>query len=415
MTTEDTSEKVYLARQPILDLDRKNFAYELLFRSGAVGGAVITDATQATARVLVNTLNSVGVNNLVGRSKAFINCDRRMLLERTFEPLDPNIFVLEILEDVTGDATIASAVAELKAAGFEIALDDVLMTPEHLEKVKLFLPYISYAKLDLMGNTPTQLRAAADFFRKHNIRLLAEKVETEAQFMDCKAMGYSLFQGYFFAKPEIVTGRKLDPKTTGVMRLLQLLRKDPDIRDLENAFKSEPEITLNMLKFINSASIGARSHIDSIRQALTMIGQRKLQQWLMLLLFAGGSASTSGASALFDNAAQRARLMENLAKYVDTRGNLHERAFLAGMLSRMDALCKVNIETILKDFDLGEELSTALLEHKGILGDLLKIAASLELDELDVTMGLCQLHDISPDSLQRALTESWAWLESVKS
>ena len=99
----------------------------------------------------------------------------------------------------------------------------------------------------------------------------------------------------------------------------------------------------------------------------------------------------------------------------DTYGNLHERAFLAGMLSRMDALCKVNIETILAEFDLGEEMSNALRENTGVLGDLLKITKAVEIDQLEVTMGLCQLHHIDDEQLQEALLESWEWVESVKS
>jgi EAL and modified HD-GYP domain-containing signal transduction protein len=413
---ESSSDKVYVARQPIVDCDRKTVAYELLFRSGHTGGAVIKDATQATARVLVNALNSMGVNTLVGKSKAFINCDRRMLMERTFEPLDPKVFVLEVLEDVTGDAEVAQVVGELKKAGFTIALDDFLMTPEHLAKITPFLPFASIVKIDLPLNTPAQIKATAEYFRSYpHITLLAEKVETEAEFLHCKGLGYKMFQGYFFARPEVMEGRKIDPRTSGVLQLLQVLRKDPEIKELENAFKRQPEITLNLLKYINSASVGVRGHIDSIRQTLTLIGQRKLQQWLMLMMFAGGGPNTSSASALFDNAAQRARLMENLARKIDIHGSLHEKAFLVGMLSRMDALCKVNLETILQEFDLGVDLSEALRGYKGILGDLLKIAASIELDEFEVALGLCNMHNVKPDSLQSSLTESWAWLETIKS
>ena len=413
----NTTDKVYLARQPILTADYKNFAYELLFRNPPANFAEVEDAMQATARVLVNTLNSVGTQALVGKSKAFVNCDRTMLLEKAFEPLDPKTFVLEILEDVVGDPEVVEAVKGLKDMGFEIALDDFIMTTKHVEKCQAFFPLVSYVKVDLMANNIIQIRDSASFFRKMpHIKLLAEKVESERMFLDCHHMGYTYFQGYFFAKPELVEGRKLDPKTAGVMQLLQLLSKDPEISELENAFKRQAEVTVNLLKFINSAAIGMRTHIDSIRQALAMIGQRKLQQWLMLLLFAGGgpSANASTTSPLFENATQRARFMENLARIVDPRGSLHEKAFLVGMLSRMDALCKVKLETILKEFDLGEDLSNALREHKGILGDLLMITTAAESDDLDVMMGLCFHHGIKHEQMQSALTESWTWAESVK-
>ena len=418
MTDDSSSEKVYLARQPILDQDQRTFAYELLFRSGATGGAVISDATQATARVLVNALNSMGISKLVGNNKAYINCDSKMLLENIFEPLlDPKVFVLEVLEDVEATPEIVLAVTKLKEQGFQIALDDFEMTSAHVEKVKLLLPIADYVKFDLMKQSSlAQLKDAVVFCSKYPaIRLIAEKVETEAMYLDCKRLGYSFFQGYFFAKPEIIAGHKLEPKAAGILRLLQILRQEPEISELEDAFKRQPEATINLLKFINSVSMGLNRRVDSIRLAITMIGHIKLQQWLMLMLFAGGGAPTaSNSSTLFDNAAQRSRFMENLARIIDPHGNLHERAFLAGMLSRMDALCKVNIETILAEFDLGEEMNRALRENTGILGDLLKITKAVEIDELDVSLGLCLLHKIDTEQMLKALMESWEWVESVK-
>jgi len=411
---EDNSNFVYLARQPILNRARQNYAFELLFRSEAEEGeAIILDATQATARVLVNALNSVGISSLVGSSKAFINCDRKMLLNRNFGPLDSKIFVLEILEDVNGDPDIVQVVTELKKQGFAIALDDFVMTRDHIERTKHLLPLANVVKVDIKLNSREQVKDCATYCKAHHeIQLLAEKVETQAQFRECSAWGYHLFQGFFFAKPEIVSGRKLDPRVAGVLELLQLIQSDPDIKDLENGFKHQPILTMNMLKFINSASMGMRNHIESIRQAITLIGHRKLQQWLALLLFAGSANSTP--TALYQDATQRARFMENLAHLVEPNGHLHERAFLAGMLSRMDALCRVNIQTILKEFNLGEDLSIALLQHEGILGDLLKVTAAIELDQLASALGLCQLHAIRNDQLQESILESWNWVGNMK-
>jgi c-di-GMP phosphodiesterase len=408
-------DKIFIARQPILDVGGRCVAYELLFRSGATGGAGrIDDPTRATARVIVNTINAMGTAFTVGGKKAYVNCDRHMLLERVFEPLNPDTFVLEIVEDVVGDEDVVACVAELVQQGYEIALDDFVMTDEHLARTKALLPYATCVKLDLAGNSPAQMRAAVAQLRARNPRLtfLAEKVETATQHRTCLDWGYHLFQGYYFARPEVLEGRRIDPSVAAVMRILQLLRNDPQIDLLEDAFKREPVVTLNLLKYINSAAIGLKVQIESIRQALTIIGLRKLQQWLLLMVFAGGAGNA--AHALFENAAMRARTMENLAQAIDAKGKMHEQAFLVGVLSRMEALCGMGIGEILAEYDLGPEIAEALGEAKGVLGRLLQLVAAVEMDDVDGAFRSCTSLGIDPARLKSSVTESWSWLESLR-
>jgi EAL and modified HD-GYP domain-containing signal transduction protein len=412
-TTVD--DKIYIARQPILDVGGRCVAYELLFRSAPTGGAGrIDDPTRATARVIVNTINAMGTAFTVGGKKAFVNCDRHMLLERVFEPLNPDTFVLEIVEDVVGDDEVVACVAGLAEQGYEIALDDFVMTDEHLAKTRLLVPHANYVKLDLAGNTPAQMRSAVTRLRNWNPRLmfLAEKVETAAQHRTCLDWGYHLFQGYYFARPEVLEGRRIDPSIAAVMRILQMLRNDPQIEALEDAFKREPVVTLNLLKYINSAAIGLKVQIDSIRQALTIIGLRKLQQWLLLMVFAGGVGNAAGA--LFENAAMRARTMENLAHTLDADGKIHEQAFLVGVLSRMEALCGMGIGEILAEYDLGPQIAEALGEAKGVLGRLLRLVDAVESDDIEAVYRSCKSLGIDPDRLRSSVTESWSWLESLR-
>ena len=408
-------DKVYIARQPILDVGGRCVAYELLFRNGPTADAgLIDDPTRATARVIVNTINAMGTAFTVGGKKAFVNCDRHMLTERVFEPLNPETFVIEIVETVVGDAEVVACVAELAAQGYEIALDDFVMNEEHLARARLLLPHVSYVKVDLAGNTPAQMRAAVPYLRACNPRalLLAEKVETGPQHRDCRDWGYQLFQGYFFARPELVEGRKIDPAVAAVLRLLQLLRSQPEIDALEDAFKREPAVTLNLLKYINSAAIGLKVQIESIRQALTIIGMRKLQQWLLLMVFAGGTGG--GATALFENAAMRARTMENLAHTLDAEGRVRDQAFLVGVLSRMEALCGMGLGEILAEYDLGPEIAAALGEAKGVLGRLLQLVAAVESDDVAAVYRVCDSLGIDPARLKASVTESWSWIESLR-
>jgi len=152
--------------------------------------------------------------------------------------------------------------------------------------------------------------------------------------------------------------------------------------------------------------------IESIRQALTIIGLRKLQQWLLLMVFAGGAGDV--AHVLFENAAMRARTMENLAQAIDAKGKMHDQAFLVGVLSRMEALCGMGIGEILAEYDLGPEIAEALAESKGVLGRLLQLVAAVELDDVEAAYRSCSSLGIDPARLKSSVTESWSWLESLR-
>ena len=170
----------YLARQPILDREGKIFAYELLFRdSPSSDTAIIASDLQATAQVLENILNSIGLTRLVGESKAFINCSREILLDNLFGLLNPDRFVLEILEDVAVDENLIRAIQRHKSLGFELALDDFIMSDEYIRRFEPLFEHVSYVKMDLVDNSPEDIAKAAQFFKAKNIKLLAEKVEDE--------------------------------------------------------------------------------------------------------------------------------------------------------------------------------------------------------------------------------------------
>lgn len=404
-------DNAYIARQPILDSKGNLFAYELLFRSkpGPDAG-VISDAVRATAQVLETALNNMGVHKLVGNHKAFINCSREMLLSGVLSSLDPKRFVLEVLETVQVDDEVVSAVMQLHSAGFELALDDFVFSPECLRRSLPLFPHVKYVKIDLVGNTAHERSEAARLLKSKGKVMLAEKVETEKEYRQCLNEGYDLFQGYFFARPELMTSRKLDPRSAGILQILQVLRKDPDMPELEQAFKKQPEVTLNLLKYMNSAAIAMRNPVNSIRQAIALVGQRNLQQWLMLMLYARPeSEGQSSQSALFENAVQRARFLEDLAKVVEPNGTLVEQAFLAGIMSRMDALCRSPMQTILAEFDLGKDISSALLSGEGKLGQMLLLVSALESGVDDLVTDSLRVLKISEADFQQSLAESYAW------
>lgn len=376
----------YLARQPILDRDGKIYAYELLFRDSPESDiAVIASDVLATAQVLENVLNNIGIQRLIGKNKAFVNCSRNMLLDNLFGLLNPKYFVLEVLEDVEVDDAIVKAVQRYRALGFELALDDFIFNEEFITRFKPLFPYVSYVKMDVVDNSLQSMAAAATFFKTMGIKLLAEKVEDEATFKRCEEAGYDYFQGFFFAKPELVTGRKIDATSATILQLLLRIKSRPSLEDLCDTLSAHEDISQNLLRFVNSDAQTRHGRIASVKDAIVWVGMQRIQEWLMLMLYARPELGmTPQSSPLFQNASHRAKFLESLARTIDENDDeFCAKAFMVGLISRMDALVRAPLETILPDAPADDEMQEALLNRSGRLGALLRLADAVELDDRD--------------------------------
>ncbi|MCI5600264.1 MAG: EAL domain-containing protein [Hallerella porci] len=398
----------YLARQPILDSHQGIFAYELLFRDSPDNRAVIHNGVRETAQVLENVLNNIGLARLVGNHKAFINCSRQMLLDGIFGPLDSDRFVLEILESVSAEKDIVEIVKKYHARGFEFALDDVVFEPENLKRLEEFFPYIKYVKLDLIENSPEALKAAVPYFKERGMMLLAEKVETEEEFKERLSEGYDLFQGFFFAQPEIVRGKRIDGSLAFILHLLQFLRGEPSFTDIEKVFSEQEALSKSLVQYANSQKSYRRRPIETVQDAIAWLGIPQIRDWLMLLLYAqpemGGRAQ---GTALFQNVSQRACFVEALAEDIDAEGPLSAQAFITAIISRMDALVKAPMPTILEDLKVDKEITQALLHGSGKLGTLLALAEAVENDRQERVGTLMKRLSLSNENLVKALNAAY--------
>lgn len=402
----------YLARQPILDREGKIYAYELLFRdSPSSDTAVIASDVLATAQVLENVLNNIGLPKLIGDHKAFINCSRDMLLDNVFGLLNPRCFVLEILEDVEVDEALVKAVERYKARGFELALDDFIYNEDFLKRCEPLFPYVTYVKMDLVDNDDKALADAAKFFKAKNIKILAEKVETKACFKMRLKDGYDYFQGFFFAKPELVTGKKIDATSAAILRILLLLRTHPDLDELCDCFANNGDVAANLLRFVNSDAQYRGRDISNVRDAIVWIGMRNIQEWLMLMLYARPEMGmTPQSSPLFQNASHRAKFLEILARVLSgTDNDLPAKAFMAGLISRMDALVGASLESILTGSDADEDIREALLHRQGRLGTLLRLADAVEQDDQATILVLLKELNMSSTLLNRCVNDAYTW------
>ncbi len=392
------NDNVFVARQPILNRYQEIYGYELLFRqNSSINAAEIHSDMQATSRVLVNVLNNIGLEKMVGKKMGFVNIDESFIKSGIMNGLDKDHFIFEILEHTEIDAVLAQKIRNMAEDGFQFALDDFIINEKMTRNFKPLFDILKVVKIDLMQNNKDSLQEKLKIFKPYNTSLLAEKVETQEDFKLCRNLGFDYYQGYFFSKPNIIQGRSIDPERMAIMSMVRLLQNDPDVEQVVDAFKIHPDLTINLLKFINSAAIFTRSRISSVRQAVALIGQKQLMQWLLLMMYAGHSGN-KGSGPLFMTASHRAKTMELLMH--DNLGikdrNELDIAFLVGILSLLDTLFQMPIEEILRELNVGEDVVTAITNHKGVMGQLLLLVEKAEkestiemnmmLDKLKMTM-----------------------------
>ncbi len=374
--TSMPSDEFFLARQPILGRDQKLVAFELLFRAAPEHeDAQLTDYAAATATVIAHA-SQLGMEQVVGEQLAFVNVDEVVLMSDFVRFLPPDRVILEILETVLPTDAVLARVRELKELGFKFALDDVI---GHSEQVSKLIDLVDVIKVDLKGVSMDELTRLAQSLRGARQKLLAEKVETVEEFRLCLELGFEYFQGYYFARPAILSGKKISPSEMVVLRLLELIGSNADHAAIEAAVKRDVLLSLNLLRLVNSRAAGPDRHIESVSQALTQLGRSQLQRWLQILLYSMPDGRVELNSPLLQMATTRGRLLELMSQALRP-GDVAsaETAFTIGMMSLMDALLAIPMGGILERVDVSQDVKGALLDRAGDFGAMLNVAEELE-------------------------------------
>jgi len=412
---ETQNSQIFLGRQPILGRDQQLFAYELLFRDGVIATgnhADFLDPTQATSTVIANALTELSISGSLGPYLSFINVDHDFLFSELIEALPPRLVALEILENISPTPEVIARCRQLHALGFMLAVDDI---DELAEAYRPLLELADIIKVDIMKIDAGRLPALVTKLKPLGKKLLAEKVESAAQLVLCQSLGFDLFQGYYFARPAIIVGKKLNPAQLSLIRLLALVMEDADTDKLENAFKLEPGLTINMLRLTNSVSSGLTTKITSLRHAITILGRRQLQRWLQLLAYTNPAGSTQGINPLLQLAATRGRLMELLADRLQSRNReFSDQAFMVGIMSLMPALLGMTMQDILAQLPVLQRVKLALSDYGGQLGQLLRLVECTEqTDRPALEEALGQLHGLNEGLLGTCLSQAMSWANNL--
>lgn len=370
-------ENLFLGKQPILDRNRNLIAYELLFRSGRENAAEVSDDVHASANVVVNAYGHLGIQQVLGSLRGFINIGHDLLLDDAILLLPTRNVVLELLETISATPEIVQRCVELKQMGYQLALDDVIRIDD---RIRPLLPVVNIVKVDVLVLNDDEIKALVRELRTWPVILLAEKVDSPERAGMCMDLGFEMFQGYFFAKPEIVSGKRVELSSLVLFRLLMQITRDEEVGSIEQIIKREPVLSYNLLRMVNSAAAALPRRISSIRQAVLMLGYRHLYRWVQLLLYAAGpNRMPYAANALMQTAAIRGRLMELIAATDRPHDKAYqERAFMAGIMSLLDTLLGTDMQQIVDRLTIPDEVTCALLSREGKFGCWLRLIEARE-------------------------------------
>jgi c-di-GMP phosphodiesterase len=397
---------IYVARQPIFDRQRQVFAYELLFRDGV--GSVFPDVEGdlATRAVLVNTYINIGLEQIAGDHRIFVNFTEETLLSRLPMLFPRDKLVVEILENIQPTTDLIEACNALADHGFVFALDDFEYHP-------VFEPFIDRAsiiKLDFVVTPRDEIESMVHRFRAQGKQLLAEKIETEEEYQYALNLGFSYFQGYFFSRPEVISSTTVQSAKINLLQILAAVAGDFDVDDIEKLMARDVSISYKLLRYINSATHRTVNRISSIRHAILLLGKKEFKNFIALVLAAD---MASGKPIELTRAAlTRAKFCELLARSAQAGDNAE--FFLLGLFSLLDAILDQSMAWVTEQLPLSDHLTEALL-RRGPLAVYLHLAICYERGDWDEVPLLLQELDVSEDVAMAAYHSAINWTEELMS
>lgn len=396
----------YAARQPILDIDKKLYAYELLFRDSIDNVFPDIDGDIATSKMVEASKFNMGISEFTSNKPAFINFTLETLSKGYPEMLTPDELVVEVLETIKPGKRLLALCKDLHAKGYTLALDDY----EHQTVWEHFYPYIKIIKIDWQLSSIEDIKEIIAAIANYpHIKLLAEKVETYEEYNQAIELGCELFQGFFFAKPEMVKTKTLSPSQMAMAELLyETSKPDLDLASITSVFERDVTLSYKLLRYANSAMFKRRNEISTIKQALVTLGFIELKRFMGLMFAA--NVNPDKPSELINTAMARAKFCELAAE--NMKSNIDSSiAFLTGLLSLIDAILDEEIESILAKLPLAQEIKVALLTGKGELAALIKLVEYIEHAQWDESTATIEKLGLNKEQIIEDYNHAIAWAD----
>jgi c-di-GMP-related signal transduction protein len=405
--SENQTSPIAFAHQAILDAKRTIIGYELFDRSVLSS----THTAASDAQLLFNVLSGVDAESPIGKKDLFINCTHDSLSGGHLELIAPQRVVLEIpplpVSEIDQILTRMPNLQEIKRRGFRLAFDYSVLTKPYA----LWLELASFIKFDLSVIRPQSIGSFIKLAHaKTTAQLIAEKVETPAQYEMVASLGVNLFQGFWFAKPVLVQGQSVRPAQANILQLINLVRKQASTTEIEEVLKRDPTLSFNLLRFINSAGFGVRSEVTSFKHAVMLLGLNRLFKWAALLL----TTSQGGdmPPAVGTTAVARGRLMELLATELLPPEEC-DNAFVVGVFSLLDTMLGQSMETALATVSLPESVTQALLHSTGPLAPFLELTIACETGDDEAFGRTATQLGLNNNQVNWAHVQALVWAESM--
>ena len=395
-----------IARQHIVDVDKSVVGYELFNRTqGARAHSLASDVS-----LVLNVMAQSGAKLVNGQADLFLNATHESLTGSHWDFLVPQRTIIEVPpipdHDIAAIEETRLQMQTLRKRGFRLAFNHTVVAPIY----KPWQGIADFVKVDVLAIDPSKLKALVDAIGARTSAIaVAEKVESAAQFEVFKDIGFHFFQGYWFSRPEILKGKVVTPSQASAAQLSSKLRSEADVDEIEQTIKRDAALGYNLLRLINSAGLGQRSKITSIRQAVMLLGHERLQRWAAMLMTAGvdGRPSLAGNMAVV-----RAKMMELLG-HASLTPEEQEEAFLIGLFSLLDRMLGCTLAEALSMLGLDGAITEALLQGSGKYMDLLAMVIACEMDDAVVFADAAKRLDLSYRDINVAHMEAIVWADAI--
>jgi len=407
LKSPEKAPEISVTRQPIYSENEDTFAYELLFRNSDAEFSSIDDSDPQSSQIIANVFMEIGLKLLVGDKPAFINLPHGFIREKQSIPFAKDKFILEIMADTEMDDALTTAISDLHAQGFSIALDDLSFGDNNNKKS--LIAQCDMIKVDITRFDVDALEKYSEQLKATGKPLLAKKVDSQEDFERCKKLGFSYFQGSFLSEPRVVKYKTLP---SNKMLLMQILAKtqDPDVEiaELEEIISQDVGISFKFLRLINSANFGLSKKVESLHQALLLLGMRQIKSWVSLVAL---SNIDSVPQELTDMSLMRARMCKSLAERAGCENP--DSYFTVGMFSLLDAIMSKSMTSILKSLPFSDEINDALLHKKG--GTDIGAALDCVIAHEQGDWGMIKFSTLTAPEINEVYIDTLEWCRGVRS
>lgn len=372
---------INISKQKIFDDKNRLFAYELVFKDSEDQKTGLSSHVKGTAQLIMSSITSVELDKLLGqKTLAFINVDEETLLKGILDVLDKDRFILNILENIELTEKVVAKIIQYKKRGFLLSIEHFDSSAEMIKKFNRLFNYIDIIKMDVELSEPENLQKVMKKFKGSRIKLLAQNIETKEDHKIYLDMGFDFFQGYYLDKPEVVEiiGSK-EPAQFIILQLIKIIKENTDTDKLEFFIKKQPDLSFKLIQFFNnSKSLSVK--VESLIQVITLMGRSKLLRWLMVYLYAEVSKNPA-SKTLLELAIKRAERME-----ADANPRDKDKAYLAGMFSMLSSIFETDIKELMNHVKMDSDITSLVLEKKGIFAGSLMRAETAEKEYLKQIM-----------------------------